>query len=78
MARIRMFAQARQAAGTGSDEIEAATVGELLDAAQVRYGEGFGAVVAISAVWLNGEPARRDDPVGARDEVAVLPPVSGG
>ncbi len=29
-------------------------------------------------VWLNGEPADPQDPVGPLDEVALIPPVSGG
>jgi len=29
-------------------------------------------------VWVNGEPAEPDVPVGETDEVALLPPVSGG
>ncbi|MFP5489064.1 MAG: MoaD/ThiS family protein [Acidimicrobiia bacterium] len=29
-------------------------------------------------IWVNGEPAGPDDPVGTADELAVLPPVSGG
>ena len=55
-----------------------ATVGDVLDTAAVRFGEGFAAVLAGSRVWLNGEPAERSAPVTERDEVAVLPPVSGG
>jgi molybdopterin synthase sulfur carrier subunit len=54
------------------------TVGEVLAAARVRFGEGFAAVLASSRVWRNGEPAADDTPVGDEDEVAVLPPVSGG
>ena len=50
----------------------------VLDAAVARYGTGLDAVIAFSAVWLNGEPASREMPVGDSDEVAVLPPVSGG
>jgi molybdopterin converting factor small subunit len=53
-------------------------VGEVLDAASVRFGEGFAAVLASSRVWLNGEPTDRASAVTDRDEVAVLPPVSGG
>jgi len=53
-------------------------VGDVLDAAVARYGTGLDAVIAFSAVWLNGEPASREMPVGDSDEVAVLPPVSGG
>jgi molybdopterin converting factor small subunit len=54
------------------------TVGEVLDAAVDRYGEAFAAVLPTCRIWVNGEPAERDDRVGDADEVAVLPPVSGG
>jgi molybdopterin converting factor small subunit len=78
LARLLLFAQARECAGTNETAVGGATVGEVLDAAVERYGERFGAVVAFSAVWLNGDPAARAEPVGDDDEVAVLPPVSGG
>ena len=78
MAVLRLFAAARDAAGTGRDEIAGATVGEVLDAARARYGQDFAAVLERSKVWRNGEPAERSDPVADGDEVAVLPPVSGG
>ena len=42
------------------------------------YGPGFAAVSAASAIWVNGEPPGATTPVGDSDEVAVLPPVSGG
>jgi molybdopterin synthase sulfur carrier subunit len=75
---LRLFAGAREAAGTGRDTVSGATVGEVLAAARRRYGGSFEAVLAPSRVWVNGEPAAADDPVGEADEVAVLPPVSGG
>ena len=78
MALLRLFAQAREAAGTASAEIGGATVAEVLDAAAVKWGDEFTAVLARSAVWVNGEPADRDAPVHPDDELAVLPPVSGG
>ncbi|HEX8581067.1 MAG TPA: MoaD/ThiS family protein [Acidimicrobiales bacterium] len=78
MARLRLFASAREAAGTGTDDVPGATVGEVLDEARRRYGPTFTAVLAGSKVWRNGEPAGDADPVGEADEVAVLPPVSGG
>ena len=79
MARLRLFAQARDAAGgTSVVEIDADTVGGVLDEASTRFGPAFAEVLGISAVWRNGDPAERDDPAGASDEVAVLPPVSGG
>lgn len=54
------------------------TVAEVLETACARYGDRFGEVLAGSRVWVNGEPARDDDAVRDDDEVAVLPPVSGG
>lgn len=78
MAVLRLFASAREAAGTGRDTIPGSTVGEVLDAARARYGEPFAAVLGQCRVWRNGEPADVDEAVGEHDEVAVLPPVSGG
>lgn len=75
---LRLFAAAREAAGTGRAELAGDDVGAVLDAAVSRYGERFAAVLAASKVWVNGEPAARTTPVGPADEVAVLPPVSGG
>jgi molybdopterin converting factor small subunit len=53
-------------------------VAAVLQEARRRYGEGFAAVLDRSRVWRNGEPATGGEPVGPDDEVAVLPPVSGG
>lgn len=78
MPTLRLFAGAREAAGTDHDTVDGATVGAVLDAAVGRYGDTFAEVLASCKVWVNGEPAGRDDAVGADDEVAVLPPVSGG
>ena len=78
MPTIRLFAGAREAAGTDRDTIEGPTVGAVLDAAVARYGTAFGALLGSCKVWVNGEPAEPDDPVQPSDEVAVLPPVSGG
>lgn len=75
---LRLFAAAREAAGTGRDEVAGATVGEVLGRARERYGDAFAAVLCASRVWVNGEPASDDTTVGEGDEVAVLPPVSGG
>ncbi|HEX5615977.1 MAG TPA: MoaD/ThiS family protein [Acidimicrobiia bacterium] len=83
MITLRLFAQAREAAGTAVVELDAAqhtTLAEVLASARVRFGPGFVAVLETSRVWLNG-----DEPVAGErssvhdgDEVAVIPPVSGG
>jgi sulfur-carrier protein len=78
MATLRMFASAREAAGTSHAEFSGATVGEVLTAAIASYGDGFARLLPTCKVWVNGEAADPSDPVGAGDEVAVLPPVSGG
>ena len=78
MAIVRLFAAAREAAGTGRDELPGTTVGDVLGEAARRYGERFTAVLPTCKIWVNGEPADRADAIGATDELAVLPPVSGG
>ena len=78
MPTLRLFAQAREAAQTSVDDVPGATVAEVLDAAEDRYGAGFADVLGTCRVWVNGEPADLATPVAAADEVAVLPPVSGG
>jgi molybdopterin converting factor small subunit len=75
---LRLFASAREAAGTGSDVVDGATVREVLSAAEARYGARFADVLGTCRVWVNGEDISIDAPVGQHDEVAVLPPVSGG
>ena len=78
MARLRLFAHARELAGTARAEIPGATVGEVLDAAAAQWGTTFSEVLTRCAIWVNGEPADRSASVTDHDEVAVLPPVSGG
>jgi molybdopterin synthase sulfur carrier subunit len=78
MATLRLFAGLKEVAGTGSIEVSGATVGEVLEVASARFGPTFAAGVPRARVWVNGEEASTDHPVGAGDEVALLPPVSGG
>jgi molybdopterin converting factor small subunit len=53
-------------------------VGALLEEACRRYGPGFAAVLETCRVWCNGEEADHATQISSTDEVAVLPPVSGG
>lgn len=78
MARLRLFASAREAAATKSDTLPGTTVGEVLDAAVAKFGADFAGVLETATIWCNGEATAREQVVGADDEVAVLPPVSGG
>jgi molybdopterin synthase sulfur carrier subunit len=81
--RLLLFATAREAAGCSSDTYElpaGATVAGVLDAAVARYGDPFGDVLATAGVWVNGEEPElgRSAMLVEGDEIAVLPPVSGG
>jgi molybdopterin synthase sulfur carrier subunit len=78
--RLRLFARAREAAGTTNAVSEAVTLGALLAEARTTYGAEFAAVLASSRVWINGEEPADGDATALTDgdEVAVLPPVSGG
>ncbi len=78
MARLLLLGPARDAAGLRHDEVDGPTLDVALARAVERYGEEFARVLAISHVWVNGEAARADAPVTETDEIAVLPPVSGG
>ncbi len=75
---LRLFAAAREAAGTARLEVEGSSVAEVLEHARQRFGPGFGAVLERSRVWVNGQPVTEGQEVREHDVVAVLPPVSGG
>lgn len=75
---LRLFASARVAAGVGRDQLDADTVGAALELAVTRYGPGFAEVLVGCRIWCNGEQAAPTDQLHDGDELAVLPPVSGG
>ena len=78
MATLRLFANLRETAGTTSVAINGTTVGEVLDEAVTAYGNRFAEGLESAQVWVNGDPADRKTAVAEGDEIAVIPPVSGG
>ena len=82
MAHLRLFASLREAAGVDGDDIDAETLGALLQEAKARYGAEFSRLLVHASVALNGVPANQLVAKQTRlvdtDEVALLPPVSGG
>ncbi|MGI9608570.1 MAG: MoaD/ThiS family protein [Acidimicrobiales bacterium] len=78
MATLRLFATVRVAAGTGRATIAGDTVADVLANATEQYGTGFAELLPVCRVWVNGEAAEPGTAVGDADEVALLPPVSGG
>lgn len=75
---MRLFAALREFAEVSDAEAPGRTVGEVVDALSDRFGERFAAVAAVSSFVVNGERAARSTPLAEGDEVALLPPVSGG
>jgi molybdopterin converting factor small subunit len=78
MAKLRLFASLREAAGATLLDVAGRTVGDIIDAATAEHGPQFAASLPTARIWVNGDPAERDTEVGPNDEVALLPPVSGG
>jgi MoaD family protein len=76
--KVRLFAALREMAGASEVDAEGSTVGEVVDALASRYGDRFGTVARVGSVVVDGERARPETPLSGGEEVALLPPVSGG
>lgn len=78
--RVRFFAAARDAAGAAELGVAPQRLGDLLAALRADRGPTFSAVLATARVWVNGDdpPDGDETLLVSGDEVAVLPPVSGG
>ena len=78
--RIVLFAALRELAGASrlDLQVDPPDVRALIDQLGATYGSRFVAIVSAGSVIVNGEPASLDRPLGPADEVALLPPVSGG
>ena len=75
---VRLFAVLRELAGTSQVEASGRTVGDVSDALAGEHGERFAPIAAVSTFVVNGDRATRDTVIADGDEVAILPPVSGG
>lgn len=75
---MRLFAALREIAGASHVEATGRTVGELVDQLSARFGDRFAQIAEVGSYVVNGERAGRRTPVADGDDVAVLPPVSGG
>ena len=75
---VRLFAALREIAGDSYVEATGRTVGEVVDDLSSRFGERFSRIAEVGSFVVNGERAGRGTPIADGDEVALLPPVSGG
>lgn len=80
MTEVLLFARARELAGTRRLELTGASVTEVVAAASARFGEEFAELCATCTVVVDGETVLRADfdTTAPGDELAILPPVSGG
>jgi sulfur-carrier protein len=76
--KVRLFASLRDLAGSSEIDVQAPDVGSMLDGLGVRFGPEFKRIMRAGTVVVDGETAGRERSLGPEDEVAILPPVSGG
>jgi MoaD family protein len=76
--RVKLFAALREIAGASVLEVDASDVGTLCDELSAKFGQQFERILSAGAVVVNGERAGRAHRLEPEDDVALLPPVSGG
>jgi molybdopterin converting factor subunit 1 len=78
--KVRLFARAKDLAGADVVTVELAEGATAADlrAALARSHPGLAALLERSALAVNAEFASGTESLHARDEIALLPPVSGG
>ncbi|MFV0428328.1 MAG: MoaD/ThiS family protein [Arachnia sp.] len=79
MIRVRYFAAAADAAGKSSENVDAGTLGDLIDTLTARHDAGFAEVLARCSLLVDG--TYRDERgycLDAAMGVDVLPPFAGG
>jgi MoaD family protein len=75
---VRLFASLRELAGSSLVEVEGNTVGEVVESLCIRYGERFAGVARVGSAVVDGERAGASTSLAEGQELALLPPVSGG
>lgn len=76
--KVRLFAALREIAGASILDLDADDVSSLLDQLSQEFGPEFDRIMASGAVVVDGEAVGKDRALSPDDEVALLPPVSGG
>ena len=75
---VRLFAALRELAGSSRVDAEGETVGDVVRELSERFGERFANVASAGSVVVDGERAEPSLRLAEGQDVALLPPVSGG
>lgn len=85
MATLRLRAPLSELTGGARHEIDGGSVLEVLEALEAAYPAIAGWILDERRrvrlhvnIYVNGQPAREEDRVGADDHVYVLPSITGG
>ena len=78
MVKVRLFAEAAEIAGDRVLDVEATSLEVVSNYLKQEYGKSMVEVLQTSQVWVNGQPQIETDLITSTDEVAIIPPVSGG
>lgn len=78
MATVLLLGPARVIGGVGAVTLPGGTVDAITSALVDRFGDPMAKLLAVSRIWVDGEPAAGSDAVGPEAEVSILPPISGG
>jgi sulfur-carrier protein len=75
---VRLFAALRELAGSSHVDAQGDTVGDVVEALSARFGDRFAGVARVGSAVVDGERADASTPLADGQEMALLPPVSGG
>ncbi len=79
MTQVRLFAAAADAAGTATEDVSSATLGELVQILTERHGEQFATVMQRCSVLVDGRAVTdSSESIGDAAVIDVLPPFAGG
>jgi molybdopterin converting factor small subunit len=78
MAQMLFFGPAKSISKTSRIEISAQDIREALDVVINLYGPELEKLISCSRVWLNGIEVDWSTQVTQSDEIAIIPPTSGG
>jgi diacylglycerol kinase family enzyme/molybdopterin converting factor small subunit len=75
---VRLFAALRDIAGDRVLEVPGASVEEIVQTLTEKFGQRFGEIARSGSVVIDGERGAFEQRIDDDQEVALLPPVSGG